>query len=420
MKTSVSANKLGTQEIQLSNGSVLYHRYFEGAPRIALGIYTYGGNRIEAKPGLADMVDDLLCEGTHKRTAEQIAVEMDGLSLDMDTDTRRDYSTMTATFLEEDLEPSIDLISDMFCNSSFVEFEKEKVRLHGEMVMDLDSPRQRSHDLLMTALFQGSPYQASHTNILKTIPQLTSVAPLMDHYKAVYQPENTMFCVVGDVKADVVQQQLEQFFIREKGRNYAQENPPQHLTIQENQYITAAKDDSNQLHVYKGWFAPEMSHPDYPAVAVLNTILGGAGLTSRLFIELRDKQGLAYTVRSQYEASRYAGLFLMYIGTEPNNREKVLKGFEIECQKLMDHPVSHQELEEAKENIMGRRVVFLETASQQCSYVGNQVALGLTLDQVDQLIDQVQAVTALQVQEAAQKYFSQPSIITAVGPSQYL
>jgi zinc protease len=172
--------------------------------------------------------------------------------------------------------------------------------------------------------------------------------------------------------------------------------------------------------VFKGWFAPELSHPDYPAMVVMNTILGGAGLTSRLFLELRDKQGLAYNVRSQYESSRYVGIFSMYIGTEPSNREKVLKGFEVECQKLMDHPVSHQELEEAKENILGRRVVFLETASQQCSYIGNQLALGVALDDLDVIPEKIMAVTALEVQEVSQKYFRRPSITTAVGPSKSL
>ncbi len=420
MTTSTSRHMLATQEISLSNGSTLYFHPFEGAPRVAMNIYVHGGNRLESKAGIADMVDDLLTEGTTKRTAEQIAIDMDSLSLDLENDTRRDYSIMSATFLEEDLDASLEFMADMLFNSTLDSYEKEKVRLHGELVMELDSPRNRSHDIFMTELFKDSPYRASHSNILETIPQITSVAPLQAFYKSIYTPNNMLISVAGDIDVDRVKDKIEKYFQASSGENRQSENPPQELKIPEDRYLTYAKDDTNQLHIYKGWFAPPLEHPDYPAMVVLNTILGGAGLTSRLFIELRDKQGLAYTVRSQYESSRYAGIFMLYIGTEPSNRDKALKGFEVECGKLMEHPVGHQELDEAKENILGRRVVYLETAPQQCTYIGNQVALGLTLEQMEQLPERIQAVTALEVQEVAQRYMGKPSIITAVGPSKYL
>lgn len=420
MKTSLTLKKLDIQEVPLSNGSLLYYRHIEEAPRTALGIYTFGGNRVESTPGVADMIDDLLCEGTHKRSAEQIALEMDGLSLEMETDTRRDFNLMSATFLEEDLEPSMELLADMLFHSTLADFEKEKIRLHGELVMDLDSPRSRSHDLLMTHLFRGTPYQATHSNILAAIPALQSPEPLLAHYKNFYQPANMLFCVVGSVELPTIQTQLESYFNRSAGENHSGLNAPSPPAPAERRYVTYAKEDSNQLHIFKGWFAPNVSHADYPAMVVLNTILGGAGLTSRLFIELRDKQGLAYMVRSQYESSKYVGAFTLYIGTDPANREKVLKGFELECQKLMEHPVGYQELDEAKENIMGRRVVFLETAPQQCSYIGNQVSLGVSLEELNAIPERVQAVTALQVQEVAQKYLSRPAVIAAVGPSHSL
>jgi predicted Zn-dependent peptidase len=251
---------------------------------------------------------------------------MDSLSLDLENDTRRDYSIMSATFLEEDLEASLEFMTDMLFHSTLDSYEKEKVRLNGELVMELDSPRNRSHDLFMTELFKNSPYRASHSNILETIPKITSVNPLQEFYKSIYTTNNMLISVSGDINPERVKDQIERYFVGPAGNNRQSENPPTALKIDTDQYLTYAKDDSNQLHVYKGWFAPPLEHPDYPAMVVLNTILGGAGLTSRLFIELRDKQGLAYTVRSQYESSRYAGIFMLYIGTEPSNRDKVLKG----------------------------------------------------------------------------------------------
>ncbi len=420
MKTPTHSSALDIETIGLSNGSTLYFKKMKTAPRVALSVYMHGGNRLEPVSGLADMIDNLLCEGTERRTAEQIAIEMDGLSLDMDTETRRDYSVMGTTFLDEDFEASMDMLSDMLYHSTLAEFDKEKIRLHGELVMDLDSPRHRSHDLLMTEMFKHSPYKASHSKILEALPGITSVGPLKQHYETVYQPQNAIFSVVGNVEADLVQRYLEQYFVRGSGQNLSDAQAPTIPPLTESKYLTYAKDDSNQLHIYKGWFAPQLSHPDYPAMVVLNTILGGAGLTSRLFIELRDKQGLAYMVRSQYESSKYTGLFYLYIGTEPNNRQKALKGFEVECQKLIDQPVGHQELEEAKENILGRRVVFMETAAQQAAYIGNQLALGVSVADLDAITERIQAVSAMEVQAVAQKYLTQPSVITAVGPSKHL
>lgn len=422
MKTTLSLEKLTVDDIALANGSQLYFKKFEEAPRVAMSIYIHGGNRVESKPGLADMVDDLLMEGTEKRSSEQIAVELDDLSLDLDTDTRRDYSIMSATFLEEDLEASLEMMSDLLFQSTLNDFEKEKIRLQGELIMDLDSPRSRSHDLMMTTLFQDTPYQGSHSNILQTIPTITGKDVLTEHYRNIHHPGNLLFSVVGNIDRAELQKQIERYFVRTDSdtRTWANTNPPQQAKLAKNQYVTAAKDDSNQMHIFKGWFAPHITHPDYPAMVLLNTILGGAGLTSRLFLELRDKQGLAYNVRSQYEASKFLGLFYLYIGTEPNNREKALKGFEVECQKLVDHLVGPQELEEAKENVLGRRVVFLETAAQQCSYIGNQIVLGVPLDQLNVIPEQVQAVTAQDVQRVAQTYFTQPSITSAVGPSKNL
>jgi zinc protease len=102
------------------------------------------------------------------------------------------------------------------------------------------------------------------------------------------------------------------------------------------------------------------------------------------------------------------------------NRQRVLDGFETECRKLMDHPVGHEELAEAKENILGRRVVFLETAPQQCSYIASQMAIGLTLAEMDALPERIESVTALEIQDVARKYLDAFSVISVVGPSHCL
>jgi zinc protease len=411
------------ETITLSNGSTLYFQHMATAPRVACNIYIHGGNRLEPKAGIADLVDTLLLEGTEKRSTKDIAIALDSSSLDMDVDTKRDYSMVSSAFLAEDLDEATEFMADMLFHSTLQEFEKEKIRTYGELTMELDSARSLAYDVMVTHLFDKSPYQASHSNILATLPTLDSVEPLHAFYRQGYQPKNIFFVVVGNITASHLVSALETYFSTPTqasplSNSLAEANAlTSPLTLKENAYLTRGKDESNQTHLFKAWFAPPSHHPDYAALVVLNTILGGAGLTSRLFLELRDKQGLAYMVRSQYEASRYTGLFTLYIGTDPSNREKALNGFQIECQKLVDTPVGSEELGDAIENIMGRRVVFLETAPQIASYLGGQLALGLSLDQIKAIPQALCAVTSNQVQDMAARLFSSPSVVSAVGPT---
>lgn len=421
--SSTKVKPLDIQTIPLSNGATLYFKSMPSAPRIAFGIYTFGGNRLDPKPGLTDVVDNLMNEGTHKRSSEQIAIDLDGLSLSMDNDTRRDYCVLSGACLKDDLAESLELIADLLFNSTMADVEKEKVRLAGELTMELDSPRAKSHDLLTDNLFAGTPYRASLSQIRAMLPTIQSSQELLDHYKRIYHPANMVISVVGNIEPDVIRTLLETLFVRPDGAagsSQADANRLDRPILKESKLVTGAQEESNQMHIYKAWFAPQLSHADYVPLWLLNNILGGKGLTSRMFLELRDKQGLAYTVRSQYEASKYLGVFSLYIGTDPANREKALKGFEVECQKLMDIPVSAAELADSKENLMGKQQIYLETAHQQSLYIGAQLSLGLTIADINGWMDRLAAVTVEEIQRVAQSTFSAPSITSVVGPSKYL
>src|SRR5690606_3781732 len=141
-------------------------------------------------------------------------------------------------------------------NATLADFETEKVRLHGELTMDMDSPRNRSHDLLMTEMLRHTPYRGSHGNSLATPPHITDVSVLAEHYDRVYQPRNTFFTLTGDVDIETVKPLLEQYFVRGPGESCAEQNPHHDFIGPENRYLTAAKDDSTQMHIFKAWFAP--------------------------------------------------------------------------------------------------------------------------------------------------------------------
>lgn len=413
------------EEIRLNNGATLLLNSFEGAPRMAMSIFIPGGNLLDPIPGFADVVDRLLMKGTEKRSQEQISIEIDSLTLEVDTDTKRDYSIMYSTLLEEDLETSMELVSDLFFNSTLDEFDREKEKILGEITMEMDSPKSRASDQFVRRLFEGTPYNAVGSVLLENLDRMDSIENARTHYHKVYRPDRLIISVSGDnLNRERIQDLLEGHFPEDNVSGAAIGTASgtliKNLKLQEDQYVTFARDDSNQAHIFKGWLAPDVKHPDYPSLVVLNTILGGAGLSSRLFTELRDKQGLAYNVRSSYESYKNRGMFYLYIGTEPSNKEKCLQGFIDECQKLMDTAVSAKELAEAKENIMGRRTIYLETAPQLANYLGANYTLGRSLKEIEQIPSQILAVTSEDVQRVAQAYMSQPSVVSVVGPSSVL
>jgi zinc protease len=424
MVRNITAKKLATEEIKLQNGATLLYTPIATAPRLAFSMFLPGGNLLDKVPGMSDMVDRLLMKGTTTRSQEQIAIEIDGLTLEVDTDTKRDYSGIHATMLEEDLDPSFELIADLFYNATFSEFEREKQKVAGEVMMDLDSPKSRASDQFIRRVFENTPYGTVGSVIHDALADMNSLDDIKAHYQGVFHPKNLHISVAGNIPAEQVARVIERFFPADTG-GPAQPTPDvvgtlSGLRLPKDDVVTFARDDSSQAHIYKGWLAPNSKHEDYQALSLLNTILGAAGLSSRLFLELRDKQGLAYNVRSTYESYRHQGLFYLYIGTEPKNKEKCLKGFIEEVDKLINIPVSETELADAKRNILGRRSVFLETAHQQANYIGANYTLGRTLEDIAQIPERIEAITPADIQRVAQKYLTQPAITSVVGPSKIL
>ncbi len=410
------------QTTTLSNGMQLVVNPMPDAPRLSMYAFLAGGNVVDKLPGASDLVDRLLMKGTATRSQEQIALELDSLSLELDFETRRDSNVIGAVMLPEDLDAALTLITDMTYHATLASYEREKQMMVGEIQMELDSPRARASDLLIRTVFNNSPYGITSTVFLEAMERLDSLEKLMAHYADCYRPERMTVSVAGPITLEQAAAKLEAAFPKRAAGNplvvdAALEKSLLAHTIEENKTVNVVKEDSNQAHIYKAWVAPPMTSDDYYPLAVMNCLFGGAGLSSRLFLEMRDKQGLAYHVRSTYESYRYSGLLSLYIGTEPSNKQKCLDGFETECAKLMNEPVSGTELSETKQNLLGRRTVFLETASSWASYVGSSLAMGKTMDDLKTHEQKIMAVTPADIQAMAQKIFNQPSVISIVGPS---
>lgn len=199
---------------RLTNGSLLLFNRIEGAPRLAIYIFLPGGNTLDATPGMSDLVDRLLMKGTKNRTQEQLSIELDGLTLDVDVDTKRDFSMISATLLEEDLDASLEIISDFFYEATLVEFDREKQKIAGELAMELDSPRARASDLFIRTVFAGTNYGTTSSVFLDRINDLNSVDDAFAHYHRIYQPSRMIISVSGDIDRNRVVDRFEHYFGR--------------------------------------------------------------------------------------------------------------------------------------------------------------------------------------------------------------
>ena len=422
--TSIVTQNISLQGIEqetLANGLQVYFKPMQGAPRVALYLTIFGGNRIESIPGLADIADSLLTQGTSTKNAETIALEIDSIPMDFSISTNKDGTAVSAVVLPEDLESAIRLIAELLFDSTLGDWQKEKVKLQGELTMQLDSPSSLAKELFNHTVYTGTTYRADAKSIIASLDKINSIDLLKGHYTKTYNTNNMMLTVVGDITLAKLIRYLTQYFpSNATGQIQVDQGETKAIPLTGNQYVTANRDDSQQLHLYQGWLVPLYGTDEYYAMAVMNNILGGAGLSSRLFVEIRDKQGLAYNVRSMLDPAKYMSTFLIYIGTQPHNRQKVLDGFKVECDKLMNTFVTPDELAACKRNILGRHLIGLERPLQQAAYLGSKLTLGLTLDEIMGYRKKIDAITSAEVQAVAQKYLSQPSIIAAVGPQNYL
>jgi len=404
---------------KLSNNIKVITRKNPNTPRIAINLFLGSGVKYENLAGTANLTSRLLLQGTTSRSAEKLANELDSNAVELNVESKQDYLRARVLFLNEDLKTALNLLEDIIKNSTFENIEKERTKFVGELQLELDSPKTQAFDNLVKTMFHGHPYGHSHTKILEDLPSVKVEDIKEYYYEKSLIPEKMAFSVVGDIDREKVLKILEEKFgsISKPGIPEKEVWIPK---LPENKTITLPKADAAQAQIVQGWIGPAITDEDFPALTVLNVILGSSGLSSRLFVELRDKKGLAYHVRSSIESLKHLGLFTVYIGTAPDNIKTCLEGFDIEINKLKNESVSEKELEGAKKNYLGKRAFMHETNSQQAYYLGYYEIMGIGAEFDSGIEEKVKNVTSEDIKRVASKYFSQNSVISLLAQQDYL
>lgn len=398
------------REFILQNGIKACVKQNKNTPRVALTL-NISINEEEKFAGEYSMMNRLLLKGTTNYSSEELATILDENAIELYTEMKSDYLRFKFTCLNEDFEKAMSFLSDIILNSTFEEFDKEIGKFKGELLAELDSAKIKISDLFTKTIYKNHYYGHSYTTILEEIDKIKK-EDVINSFRKILETGKKSVVLVGDVEENGL---LEKYLgmLPRSSENTSEISVPNPLT---KEYAEIIKSDANQAQILQGWHVGTIEEKEYPTLMLLNTILGSSGLSSRLFLELREKKGLAYTVRTSYETHLKSAVFSIYIGTEPGNIQTSINGFKEEIEKIKNIPVGEDELHNAKNNLIGRQQFLFETNSQQANIMAYYSILGKGFNYRDEVIEKIKQVSSKDIQECANKYFTDNYVLAVIKP----
>ena len=397
------------REFKLKNNINVCVKQNKNTPRAALTL-NMSINKPEKYAGEYSIMNRLLLKGTEKYSSEELSTLLDENAIDFTCEMKSDYLRLRFVCLNEDFEKALSIMQDVILNSTFSEFEKEKVKMKGELTAELDSAKVKVSDLFTKTVYKNHYYGHSYTMVLEELDNVTK-DDAVNSYKDILNNSKKTLVLVGDVDSDLLEHYLG--ILPESKEDESSIETPQTL---KQEYTEIIKEDANQAQILQGWLVPTIGSEEYPAMMLLNVILGASGLSSRLFMELREKKGLAYTVRTAYETHRKSAVFSIYIGTEPSNIQTSIAGFKEEIEKIKTIPVSEQELKNAINNLIGKQQFVTETNAQQANIMAYYSIMGKPYNYRKEIVEALHRVTPQKLQECANKYFTDDYILSVIRP----
>lgn len=399
----------------LNNGITVLIRQNDSVPLFAARAVFLGGSRYETEEtsGISNYVAEMLTRGTTSRTAQQIAVETESMAGEIDGFSGRNSIGVTVESLSRNFNETMDIFADVIRNPSFPEEEIERARrvILSSMNRQKDNLVRKTVNIFLENLFTDHPYRF---NILGTEDTVRALGreDLAAFYNKVFQPENMVIAVVGDVDTSVVLKNIEKNFgDMDKGEFYRRSIEPQRKR-EEIKMAEHFVTDRAQTHIILGYTAPDIKSEDRYAFEVLNTVLSGQG--GRLFFELRDRMSLAYTVTSFYTPGIENGYFGVYIGTAPDKETDAVEGIKNQLIKLLDEGITADELERARNYIAGSFEIGLQRNSAQAAQIAFDQIYSLGWDEFIKYPENILAVTKGDVLNVARKYIDIESYTLAV------
>lgn len=382
---------------------------------VSVGFWFDVGSRDEpdALAGTSHFLEHLLFKGTPTRSAKDIADSFDAVGGDVNAFTGKEYTCFYARVLDEDLSMALDVLSDMVTNSvvDATELESERKVILEEIAMHEDAPDELVHDLFYRSMWDGHPLGRPVLGYNKTIGSVERDA-VVQYWRDRYSPSNLVVAAAGNVDHDELVEGVARRVELSGGRKTLRGGTKPQSTPGVNVY----KRPTEQAHIVTGVESLHRSHEDRHALTVLDTVLGG-GMSSRLFQEIREKRGLAYSVFSYKSLFADTGLFSIYAGTTPQNAQTVMDLVREEVASITSDGITEAEFERAKGHVRGSLVLSSEDPGSRMSRLGKQQLTTGEILSIDELIGRYDAIDVSDVTRVANHVLAGvPFQVTVVGP----
>ena len=382
---------------------------------VSVGIWIGTGSRREMpeQNGISHFIEHMLFKGTTHRSAEDIARSVDSIGGNLDAFTAKELVCFNTKVLDEHLSLAWDVLADLVLNPLFqpADIEKEKGVILEEIKMEADSPDYLVHEIFSSNFWKDHPLGKPILGTRETVKRFDSEG-IRCYYSEVYAPANLIVTAAGNLTHDRLVALVREHFesLPLGGPTKPDPVPNTHARI-----ALRNKKALEQVHLCLGVPSYPLPHQERFACYVLNTLLGG-GMSSRLFQNIRERQGLAYAVFSELNPYRDTGCLSIYAGTSLESAGKVVESILNEFRDLKQHAVGEEELRRAKDHLKGSLMLSLESTASRMSNLARQEMYFGKFFTLDELVESIESVTAADVQRIAQTFFDPKQIaLTVLG-----
>lgn len=406
-----------TQKYKLSDGATMLYTPNNVNDIIAISIYAKGGQLAEQKAGTANLTATAMMRGTKNYTSLELSQVLEDNGIKIQPSASADAFAINVLTTKDEYDKTLELLNEVVNNATFEDYEIDKVKTEklNTIKRNKDVPLQRAIEEYRDLIYQNSPYSISSKILEKNIPNITK-EDIINYYNSIFAPKNIVISINGNIDKDKTIQDLNNIFKpKENTKNFdfAQYNSKIPTVTTPRQTIQKVP-TTETAWILLGWQTNGvLNEKDYATLQVIDSLLG-SGMSSRLFKDLREQEGLAYQLGSGYSPNVLRGSFLLYIGTNPQTLDKAKSGLFAEITRLKTEYVGDKELQDAKEKLLGNYVIGLETNLDKASNIGWYEASTRGYEFKDKYEKLINSVTDSDIIEIANKYFTDDYILSIV------
>jgi predicted Zn-dependent peptidase len=391
----------------LPNGLLVLTERMPHFRSVSMGVWIDSGSRDEAPEvnGIAHFIEHMVFKGTTTRSAQQLAREVDSIGGNLDAFTGKETVCFNIKVLDENVPAALDLLTDLVLHPTFApdDLAREQGVILEEIKMDEDNPDYLVHELFTQNFWKNDALGRPILGTAKTVSSFTQQI-VFNQYARLFTPPNMVFSAAGNLDHDDFVAQVAQAFgslSASSGSKLVRSAAPQafpHITLKN-------KKSLEQVQFCLAMPSLEVSHPDRFTVHLLNAILGGGGMSSRLFQSIREERGLAYSIYSETNPFRDTGSLAVYAGCAIDKTREVLDLTLAEFSRMKRELVSEEELKRVKDQSKGNMVLGLESSSSRMSNLARQQMYYGEFFSVEDLTAEVDRVSREDIQRLAQQLF---------------